>query len=125
MFDSNRSTVKTLLKPQEITATATGPAVDTQRLDGVGKLILSAVAASAGTDPTLNVKLTECATSGGTYTDVTGAVFDEVTDAADSLQQIAIQLGGLKRYVKAVATVGGTVTPTFVLTVLLDGLQEA
>ena len=125
MIDYSTSTVKTLLKSQTITATATGTAVDTQRLDGVGKIVLLASAASAGTLPTLNVKLTECATSGGSYTDVTGAVFTEVTDAAASTQQLAIPCAGLLRYVKAVATVGGTATPTFSLAILLDGLQEA
>jgi len=125
MIDYSTSTVKALLTSQTITSTTTGSAVDIQRLDGRGKLVLIAGAASAGTAPTLDVKLTECDTSGGTYTDVTGAAFTQVTDAADSTQSLSINLAGLKRYVKAVATVGGTSTPTFSLAVILDGLQEA
>jgi len=107
------------------TSTVTGSAVDTRALDGVCQIVLMSSAATAGTSPTLNVKLTHCATSGGSYTDVTGATFAQVTNAADSTQMIAVKAGELERYVKAVGTIGGTSTPTFGFGVALVGMNHA
>jgi len=56
------------IRPQTLTASANGIAVDTQ---GFGEaVVLLDVGAVSGTTPTLNVKIQECATSDGTYTDV-------------------------------------------------------
>lgn len=107
------------------TSTLTGTAVDTRALDGVAQVVLVSSAATAGTDPTLDVKLTHCDTSGGSYTDVTDATFAQVTDAADSTQMIAVKTGELKRYVKVVGTIGGTSTPTFGFGVVLVGCNHA
>jgi hypothetical protein len=106
------------------TATLTGSAVDTRALSGVAQVILMSTAATAGSSPTLNVKLTHCDTSGGSYTDVTGATFAEVTNA-DTTQMIAVNADALKRYVKVVGTLGGTSTPTFAYGVALVGINHA
>lgn len=95
------------------TSTVTGSAVDVRKFEGVGQLLLQSSAATAGTSPTLNVKITESATSGGTYTDVTGATFNQVTDAADLTQMIPFDFSACKGFIKVVGTIGGTSTPTF------------
>lgn len=106
------------------TATLTGSAIDTRPLNGVAQVILMSTAATAGTNPTLDVKLTHCDTSGGSYADVTGAAFAQVT-ATDTTQMIAVDSSALKRYVKVVGTLGGTSTPTFAYGVALVGINHA
>lgn len=103
------------------TSTTTGSAVDLRGYEGKGQVTLTTSAATAGTSPTLNVKLTECATSGGSYTDITGATFNEVTDAANLSQMIPIDFDACKGFLKVVATHGGTNTPTFNYAVTIVG----
>lgn len=107
------------VRPQTLTASADGVAVDTQ---GYGEgVVLLDVGAASGTTPTLNVKIQECATSGGTFVDVSGKTFTEVT-AANKAEKIKIDLqakvGARKRYVRAVATIAGT-NPSFALSCLI------
>ena len=47
------------------------------------------------------------------YTDVSGATFSQVTDAADACQMVAIKPDELKEYIRVIGTIGGTSTPTF------------
>ena len=107
------------------TSTLTGSAVDLRKYEGVGQIILQCEAASAGTDPTMNVKIQESATSGGSYTDVSGAAFTEVTDAADSTQMIAIDLAACKGFVKVIGTIGGTSSPAFTFGVSMVANRKA
>jgi hypothetical protein len=92
-------------------------------LKGKGKIVLQCGAATAGTNPTVTVKLTHCTTSGGSYSDVSGIAFTAVTDAA-STQQKYIDWDSVHRYVKVVATVGGTNTPTFQLAVHAESITS-
>lgn len=103
------------------TSTATGSAIDVRAYEGKGQVIFTSSAATAGTTPTLNAKLTECATSGGSYTDVSGGAFAEVTDAADSTQMIPIDFDACKGYIKGVGTIAGTDTPTFGFAITIVG----
>lgn len=123
-MNANQFTSTALLAAQTASSTVTGSAVDIRNWSGKGKMVLNAGAASAGTDPTLTVKLTHCATVDGTYADVTGAAFAAVTDAADSVQQLGVDWDSLHRYVKAVATIGGTDTPTFALALVAERLTK-
>jgi len=102
-----------------------GTGVDVKDFNGVAHVILSTSAATAGTTPTLDVKLQESDALGSGYTDITGAAFTQVTDAADSTQMISFQVGEVKRYVRAVATIGGTVTPTFGFGVSMLAIRAA
>lgn len=106
------------------TSTLTGGAVDVSDYTGPLHIILQSSAATAGTTPTLNVKLTECATSGGTYTDVTGATFTEVTDGGDLTEMITVNVDNLLKYVKIVGTIAGTSTPTFGFGVCAIGVLQ-
>lgn len=104
-----------LLRPQTATSTQTGTGVDTMGYNSAA--VTLEVGAVSGTTPTLDVKLQECATSGGTYTDISGATFTQVTAANNSQVMRVEGLGtNRKRYIKAVATIAGT-TPSFALKV--------
>lgn len=103
------------------TSTVTGSAIDVTKYEGKGQVILMSSAATAGTTPALNVKLTESATSGGSYTDVTNGDFAEVTDAADSTEMIPIDFDACKGFLKIVGTITGTSTPTFGFGVAIVG----
>lgn len=105
------------------TSTAVGSAIDTQLYEGLIQFVLAAGAATAGSSPTLDVKITHCDTSGGTYTDVTGAAFTQVTSTA-GVQKLTVDKGVLKRYVKASWTIGGTSTPTFPFGVILEAEKK-
>lgn len=99
------------------TASANGTGVDTMGYNEVVALL--DVGAVSGTSPTLDVKLQESDTSGGTYTDISGAAFAQVTDANHSLT-IGVKVGDgvRKRFIRAVATIGGT-TPSFTCAIAL------
>tara|TARA_B100000927_G_C16353315_1_gene424231 strand:- start:474 stop:857 length:384 start_codon:yes stop_codon:yes gene_type:complete len=103
------------------TATATSAAIDLLEFDGDVLLILDS-AAGTGSSPTLDVKLTECDTTGGTYTDLSGATFTQVTDSA-SMQTLVILKDSAKRFVKIVQTIGGS-TPSFTFSINLIGVKK-
>lgn len=110
IFDCNEELSSTIaLAPAAVTANGVGVAVDLQGVQGKGKMLLH-IGTVTGTNPTLDVKVTECATSGGTYTDVSGVVFPQKTAAG--LSSIAIDPRAVKRYIKLALTVGGT-SPSF------------
>jgi len=104
-----------------VTSTATSSAIDLLEYDGDVLLILDS-AAGGGSSPTLDIKLTECATTGGTYTDLSGATFTQVVDAA-SMQTLTINKDSSKRFVKIVQTIGGS-SPTFTFSINLIGLKK-
>ena len=104
-----------------VTSTATSSAIDLLEYDGDVLLILDS-AAGGGSSPTLDIKLTECATTGGTYTDLSGATFTQVTGSA-SMQTLAINKDESKRYIKIVQTIGGS-SPSFTFSINLVGLKK-
>lgn len=106
------------------TSTLTGTGVDIRKYAGYGQVVLQS-SAGTGTNPTLNVKLQHADTVGGSYTDITGAVFAEVTDAADSTQMIQLPVDEVKPFIKVIGTIAGTDTPTFSFGVSLVAISKA
>ena len=104
-----------------VTSTATSSSIDLLEYDGDVMLILDS-AAGGGSSPTLDIKLTECATTGGTYTDLSGATFTQVTGSA-SMQTLAINKDESKRFIKIVQTIGGS-SPTFTFSINLIGVKK-
>ncbi len=100
--------MEAVLSRTSLTATA----LDTLLYEGKWSCILACGAQTAGTNPTLTVKLQDCSTSDGSYADITGATFTAVSTTA-STQIIGLDKKSHARYIKAVATFGGTNTPTF------------
>ena len=97
-----------------VTSTATSAAIDLKEYDGDVSLILTS-AVGTGSSPTLDVKVQDSDASGGTYGDLTGAAFTQVTDSA-SMQVITFSKDEAKRYIKIVQTVGGS-TPSFTFSI--------
>lgn len=105
--------------PQTATATVTGAAVDLVDADGpcFAALLVGAV---SGTSPALDVKVQESATSGGTYTDIAGATFAQVTASSKTA---FINFKRSLRFARAVATIAGT-TPSFACAVAILGAKK-
>ncbi len=122
-IDLSAVSQKHLLAAALRTATDTGVGQDISALEGNLIATLSASAATAGTNPTLDVTLEECDTLNGSYSAISGAAFTRVT-TSDSLEKIVVPKTGRKKYVRAVGTHGGTNTPTFPYSVVLEGMPK-
>lgn len=107
-----------LAAPAAVTATGNGTGVDRTGLEGRGVALLAS-AAGTGTTPTLDVKLQDSADD-VTYADIVGATFTQVTGAAAAFEKIAVELdlSGIKKFIRAVDTVGGS-TPSFTRSIML------
>lgn len=92
------------------TSTANGTGADVLDYEGKATVILGS-AAGSGTSPTLDVKVQD-SDDNSTFADIAGAVFTQVTGAGASNQAIGVGLNAARRYVRAVATIGGT-SPSF------------
>ena len=97
-----------------VTSTATSSAIDLLEFDGDILLVLDS-AAGTGSSPTLDIKIQDSDASSGTYGDLSGATFTQVTDSA-SMQVITFCKDEAKRYVKIVQTIGGS-TPSFTFSI--------
>lgn len=104
-----------------VTSTATSAAIDLKEYDGDVSLILTS-AAGTGSSPTLDVKVQDSDASGGTYGDLSGAAFTQVTNAV-SMQVITFSKDEAKRYIKIVQTVGGS-TPSFTFNINALALKK-
>jgi len=114
-----KTTLGSLLPTLSRTANANGTGFDLQGsndAEGDAVVILDCGAATAGTNPT-NVKLQDSADN-TTFTDITGATFTQVTSTA-SQQKLSFNANDVNRYVRAVATIGGTSSPAFTASVTL------
>lgn len=108
------------------TVATTPAALDLQQYEGLGVLTLNAELATAGSSPTLNVKLQHCATEGGSYADLDPTIaFTEVTDAAGAgVQRKVLDFNRIKRYVKVVDAIAGS-SAAFTYSVQLSGRKKA
>jgi len=98
------------------TATANGTGVDLQDYVNVGGRQMKAylnVGAKSGTSPTLTVKMQD-STDNSTFTDISGATFTQATTT--TTEEIHFQT--TNRYVRAVATIGGS-SPSFTFSTIL------
>lgn len=71
-------------------------------------LVMVHVSAVSGTSPTLNVTLEQSADGSSGWTAVTGGVVAQLTAAGSGMANAAVT----QSYIRVVATVGGTATPT-------------
>ena len=104
-----------------VTATATSSAIDLKEFDGDVLLVLNC-AAGTGSSPTLDIKVQDSDESSGTYGDLSGATFTQVTTSA-SVQTLEVNKDECKRFIKIVQTVGGS-SPVFVYGVSLVGAKK-
>lgn len=106
------------IRPQAATASVNGSGVDTLGYNSAAFIL--EVGAVSGTTPTLDVKIQE-SDDNATFTDVAGATFTQVT-ASNNSQILRVEGLGTdrKRYLRAVATIGGgTPSVTFAVVALL------
>ncbi len=102
---------------------------DISRYDGVLAFILNAKA-TAGTSPTLDVKLQHSDDADGdpdTFDDVPSGAFTQVTSANSSaavLHRIELQKNALKKYVRVAKDIGGTSSPAFIASVTMLGHKQ-
>ena len=104
-----------------VTATATSSAIDLKEFDGDVLLVLNC-AAGTGSSPTLDIKVQDSDETGGTYGDLSGATFTQVTTSA-SVQTLEVNKDECKRFIKLVQTVGGS-SPVFVYGISLIGAKK-
>ncbi len=111
---------KVLKAVATLSASSAGSAVDLVDFEGE---IAAFIDVSAGSgNMTLDAKLTECDTSGGSYTDVASGAFTQVTTSA-SQQKLVLNSDKLKRFVKIDYTLAGT-TPSFLFSSHLVGIKK-
>jgi hypothetical protein len=120
----NMLTFATGLKSQAVATTTNGPWVDIRDYVGNITAVLNVAAATAGTNPTMDVKVQDATASDGTGSaDITGYTFTQVT-TTDSLQQLNIDTRKSRRYVRLVFTIGGTSSPSFPCAAVLVGQKQ-
>lgn len=109
----NALKIKKLNTPIRITATVNGPAVDLLPYDGQAMIYLNS-GATEGATMTHDVKIQHSADGATGWVDAVAApsgnalAFAQVTNAAASEQVIEFNTSDLKRYIRAVQTLGGT-----------------
>lgn len=108
------------LVPATRTATANGVAIDLME-SSENCFAIQEVGAVSGTTPTLDTKVQESDTSGGTFTDVPAAVFAQVV-ASNKSQ--AINFKRTKRFCRLVNTIAGT-SPSFANAGQIFGQKKA
>lgn len=101
-----RANIIELIPNQTATATVTGSGVDVSGYTGTAQVVFVS-SAFGGTTPTCAVKLQSSADN-STWADISGATFTGVTDAANLTQMISVKVDEQPKYIRAVATLGGT-----------------
>ncbi len=119
MATQRNMAIRILLAATARTTTASGSAVDLQSYihpGGREMKVLLDCGEAGGTSPTLNVKIQESdITTASGFSDISGAVFTEITSTAGNEE---IHFRTNKRYVRAVATLAGT-SPAYTFGVYL------
>lgn len=122
LYGLQAAAMLTLFAPAARTETANGIAIDLNDYDGP-LVVLAASALGTGTTPTLAITL-EDSDDNSTFGAVTEYTSVAVTDAAAVANKQVIDTSALKRYVRAVVTIGGD-TPSFACAVLAFGVKKA
>lgn len=119
----NQALGYTLFTPQALTQTTTSSVVDMITAGGFGTTGLMTVGAVSGTGgPGLTVKFQECDTTNGTFADITGAAFSQITTSGattGAAPALFTVFNRSKRYIQAVGTVVGTTNPSLTVSVVI------
>lgn len=114
-----------VVDPAAVSASgALGQAIDLQGYQDKIKLVAE-IGAVTGTTPTLDIKVQDCDTIGGAYTDVSPATAfpQKVAASANTVDAIGVDTRAVRRFVKLYATAGGT-TPNFTLGIAMIGQKQ-
>jgi hypothetical protein len=127
LVDLDSAVVETAIRPVVVASATTtvGVAIDATNVEGPITFVIST--GDAG-DSTLVVtgKVTECDTSGGTYTDITGATIASMTGAtaSDNKTLVLITPYRSKRYLKLEITTAGAGTLSLPLSAVFLGRKK-
>lgn len=115
--------VKSALDPIAASAAQTGAVIDTKGFNSAQFVVVNGAATGSPSSYTVDAKVQECATSNGSFVDVTGLTITQMTADA-KVQTIAVEGLGTsrKRYLKIVVTpamTGGT-TPKALVSSLVN-----
>lgn len=120
----NNATVTQLEANDIRTASLSGTAFDIREYVGPVLVILHSDAGT-GTTPTLNGKMQDGATSGGSFADVSGAAFAEIDDTAGGAHEtIVIPANSVKRWLKFIGTIAGGGSESFGFGVTIIGIKK-
>jgi hypothetical protein len=110
-----------LLVPNVYEATETGTGIEKTDYEGQCKVTVW-VGAVTGTDPELDVTI-EHSDDDQTYEAEAVATFATITEAGAPVS-VVLNADSLKKYLRAVATIGGT-TPKFTACILFQGQKKS
>ncbi len=111
----------TVLAAASRSASANGTGIDVSAYEGVGIVIFEAANVS-GTSPTCDFKLQESDTSGGTYTDISGAAITQITTVA-GVQKIAFEVAAAKKFIRGALALAGT-SPVYTCAANFIGVKK-
>ncbi len=123
MFNAAKLTLAPLFPTAARTVTVNGAALNVVDFLGRLKVILDSTV-GAGTAPTLDVKLQDSPDGTTGWADI-GVAFAQVTDAAASLQDIALPIDRQDRFIRGVATITGSAGQSFTFSVNVIGNKES
>ena len=117
VVDLRPNIINSTIAPQQLSSGATnGTGRDVSGFVGPVTVVVNA-GAFAGTSPTLDAKVQE-SSDNSTYTDVTGATMTQLTASGVGTILCIVHT---KQYLRVVATVGGSSTPTVYASAVLFG----
>jgi hypothetical protein len=98
------------LDPDVQTAGAkTGAEIDARNFPG-GKAVWTVLAGTLGTNATVDFKVQDCDTSGGTFADITGAAITQLTqagtDESDTAVDLEHEIKPGRPFLKGILTIG-------------------
>lgn len=92
------------VKPTNDTGTViNGAAIDRTGFESCVLHVATGAATGSPTGQTLNAKLQDSDTSGGTFVDITGAAITEIA-ADDGVEEVDVDLSGVKAFIRVVQT---------------------
>lgn len=120
----NNNTLVSVIPAADVAASADSAGNDMAGFIGNVKFTLD-TANTAGTAPTLAVKLQQSADGSTNWTDITGGGFTTVSGAlAVGFQTIIISINDVQRYVRAHQVIGGSASPSFATSLTGFGLKK-
>ncbi len=104
-----------LIPIASVVATANGTGVDTQIYSGQIALVLDAKN-TAGSSPTMAITFEDSANN-SSFTAISPSVAFTGLTTSTSVQKVVMPRAGVRRYIRAVMTLGGTNSPAYLISV--------
>lgn len=97
--------VSTLKASAAVASTADGTALDLSDYEGNVTVIMQSTASGSGITNTISI--IDCATSGGSYSAISGAAFTAVDNTGAVMQSLVLNTDEINRFIKPRFTVAG------------------